>query len=107
MPDNNDSQPDDSVSSTILAIVESIEVCTLFDFGSFVSIVSEDFRNSHSALKKRPMTPSSLPTRSVNGQRLPPGHLRQVNNWDQTWKAGMATGLLSYQRCLPASHSWF
>lgn len=70
MPDSNDSQPDDSVSSTILTIVEGIEVCTLIDSGSFVSIVSEDFRNTHPALKKRPMTPSSLPARSVNGQRL-------------------------------------
>lgn len=70
MPDDNELQPDDSVSSTILAIVEGIEVCTLIDSGSFVSIVSEDFRNSHPALKKRPMTPSSMPARSVNGQRL-------------------------------------
>ena len=31
MPDKNDSQPHDSVSSTILAIVEGIEVCTLTD----------------------------------------------------------------------------
>lgn len=70
MPDKNDSHSDDSVSSTILAIVEGIEVCTLIDSGSTVSIVSEDFRNSHPALKKRPMTPSSLPARSVDGQCL-------------------------------------
>lgn len=70
MPDNNDSQPDDSVSSNILAIVEGIEVCTLIDSGSFVCIVSEDFRNSHPALKKRPMSASSMPARSVDGQRL-------------------------------------
>lgn len=70
MLDNNDSQPDDSVSANILAIVEGIEVCTLIDSGSFVCIVSEDFHNSHSALKKRPMSTSSVPARSVNGQRL-------------------------------------
>ncbi|KAK7909592.1 hypothetical protein WMY93_014276 [Mugilogobius chulae] len=32
--------------------------------------VSEDFRNSHPALKKRPMTASTVPARSVNGQCL-------------------------------------
>lgn len=65
MLDNNDSHPDDSVSANILAIVEGIEVCTLIDSGSFVCIVSEDFHNSHSALKKL-----SMSTSSVYGQRL-------------------------------------
>lgn len=58
------------MSSTVLAIVDGIEVCALIDSGSFVSIISEDFRNSHPALRKRPMTLSTVPARSVNGQRL-------------------------------------
>ena len=70
MLDSSDSQTDNSVSSNIFAIVEGIEVCALIDSGSFVSIVSEDFLNSHLALKKRPLTASSLPARAVNGQRL-------------------------------------
>lgn len=45
-------------------------MCALIDSGSFVSLVSEDFRNSHPALKKRPMVASSVPARSVNGERL-------------------------------------
>ena len=70
MPDDNRTPADSPVSSNIFAIVEGIEVCALVDSGSFVSIVSEDFRNSHPALKKRPMTASSATARSVNGQCL-------------------------------------
>lgn len=43
MSGNNVSQPDDSVSSNILAIVEGIEIRTLIDSGSSVCTVSEDF----------------------------------------------------------------
>lgn len=64
------SKNSDSVSSAVLATVEGIEVCALIDSGSFASIISEDFRNSHPALKKRPMTTSTVPARSVNGQHL-------------------------------------
>lgn len=45
-------------------------MCALIDSGSFVYLVSEDFRNSHPALKKRPMVASSVPARSVNGEHL-------------------------------------
>ncbi len=63
-------QPDGSGSSNIFAIVEGTEVCALIDSGSFVFIVSEDFRNSHPALKKRPIAASTVQACSVSGQRL-------------------------------------
>ncbi|KAG7525958.1 hypothetical protein JOB18_034312 [Solea senegalensis] len=70
LSNDNDAAPDSSLSCSIFAAVEGTEVCALIDSGSFVSIVSEDFRNSYPALKKRPMTASSVPARSVNGQCL-------------------------------------
>ncbi len=67
---DSDAPPDSSVSSNFFVIVEGIEVCALIDSGSFVSIVSADFQNSHPALEKRPMTVSSVPAHLVNGQCL-------------------------------------
>lgn len=91
MPDVEDSTPDSSVSSNIFAIVEGIEVCALIDSCSFVSIVREDFRNSHPALKKRPMTASSVPAHSVNGQRL--DILGKLTIGIRLGKTGMAAGI--------------
>lgn len=60
----------EGVSANILAIFEGIEVSAPLDTGLTISIISEDFRTSHPALKKRAMKTSVAFARFVNGQCL-------------------------------------
>lgn len=54
----------------IKGLIEGTEVAILIDTGSSVSLISEDFRMSNSALRKRVLHKHYMLARTVNGQLL-------------------------------------
>lgn len=90
----------EGVSANILAIFEGIEVSALLDTGSTISIISEDFKTSHPALKKCPMKTSFAFACSVNGQCLNnvwtfPGLCQYAFQYTCTWMMSSSTSVPS------------